>query len=192
MSSAGFWEGKTCLLRVVILNWLPLSGCACTQVISPHWYWKILFVSFHLLSCFMLSGKVAPSEWKSWTVFHGTPEKHKVAMGFVFVGEWAEWWLLLVCIWFHLMNSGFTSRILVSPRVVSPLSFYFFFFPLSNLQNFMPGKFPYSFRSPGAAELIRESQLLMVQVPVECCSHLGFAATGKQKKTRSDWQRVTC
>lgn len=92
----------------------------------------------------MLSGKVAPSEWKSWTVFHGTPEKHKVAMGFVFVGGWAEWWLLLVCIWFHFMNSGFTSWILVSPRVVSLLSFYFFFFPLSNLQNFMPGKFPYS------------------------------------------------
>lgn len=46
----------------------------------------------------------------------------------------------------------------------------------------MPGKFLYSFRSPGAAELIRESQLLMVQAPVECCSHLGFAATGKQKK----------
>lgn len=33
----------------------------------------------------------------------------------------------------------------------------------------MSGKFPYSFRSPGAAELIGESQLLMVQVPVKCC-----------------------
>lgn len=191
MSSAGFWEGKTCLLRVVILNWLPLSGCACTQVISPHWYWKILFVSFHLLSCFMLSGKVAPSEWKSWTVFHGTPEKHKVAMGFVFVGGWEEWWLLLVCIWFHLMNSGFTSWILVSPRVVSPLSFYFFFSPIK-FTKFHAWEIPVQLQKPRCCRA--HQGVTAVDGTGACWMLLSFGVCSHRetKKTRSDWQRVTC
>lgn len=93
------------------------------------------------------------------------------------------WWLPLVCIWFHLTNSSFILR-----RISLP--FFLFFSSPSNLQNLMSGKFPYSFRRPGAAELIRESQLLMVQVSVECCVFI-WGLQGK-KQTGSEWRRVTC
>lgn len=184
-SSAVFWGGKTCLLRVVILNCLPLPGYACTQggnfpslVLKKktllHFIWYPVFCWVEKLP--HLNGNLG---------LRIVEHLKSIIWPWVFLlmgqksGD------------SHWFASDFTSRVLVSSLVGYPSLFSFFFFPIKFTKSHV-WKFPYSFRSPGAAELIGESQLLMVQVSVEYCVFIwGLQPQGK-KQTGSEWRRVIC